>query len=479
MELALQVVGLKMTGKIEDAKNVAMRIVGGGSDSSDMQSGGNNNNMVQVASLVSSARDLHSQLLFRAGESEDFESRIVDFLAILDAPLDYQPPGSLPTPEAISHPASITGQTLLHLAAFLGFPSLVTFLVNHDIDLDMRDRNGYTALHFAVLSRSEECIKVLLAAGADRNIVNAFGKTPEECTTDVCKVFDDNVSDPEWSYSDEEADWGDAEEDAEVPMRRSARKRRSRRRIVSGKSTPSCNDNRSRAATPPPDPPDATKRGDEKRADADVHNAKQAASFIDMIQRTLAQLPAPQGIIPTMPQLPLPHLPDIAIPAVPWGVLPQIMMVFPGYVPMMPGWPALFGGEDMGIGGAGIEGAQDVDAGKGVGASAIRAPQDWRATWEKWFAIAIATARQEEMPPPMYTPREVDTPAASAPEALNTAAQKETDTGVELSEIPVSPSGTGIRPVGYTMEPIPAHEVDAYGYKPSTKQTQKLQRKRT
>ncbi len=27
MELALQVVGLKMTGKIEDARNVAMRIV--------------------------------------------------------------------------------------------------------------------------------------------------------------------------------------------------------------------------------------------------------------------------------------------------------------------------------------------------------------------------------------------------------------------------------------------------------------------
>jgi uncharacterized protein len=28
MELALQVVGLKMTGKLEDAKSIAMRIVG-------------------------------------------------------------------------------------------------------------------------------------------------------------------------------------------------------------------------------------------------------------------------------------------------------------------------------------------------------------------------------------------------------------------------------------------------------------------
>jgi len=477
MELALQVVGLKMTGKIEDAKNVAMRIVGGGSDSSDMQSGGGNNtNMVQMSSHISSARDLHPQLLFRAGESDDFESRIVDFLAILDVPFDNQPPGSLSTPEAISHPSSTTGQTLLHLAAFLGFSFLVTFLVNHDIDLDMRDRNGYTALHFAVLSRSEECIRVLLAAGADRNIVNSFGKIPEECATDVGNVFDDGVSDIELSDSDEEADWGDGEEEAEVPMRRGARKRRSRRRNLSGKSTPSCSGNRSRTATPPPDPPEFTKQGDEKRADAD---AKQAASFIDMIQRTLAQLPAPQGIIPNMPQLPLPHLLDLAIPAVPWGVLPQITMVFPGYVPMMLGWPALFGGENLGIGGAGIEGAQEVAAGKKVGANAVRAPQDWRAIWEKWFAIAIATARQEEMPPPMYTPREVD--ITSVPEALNTASreEKETNPGVGPSDIAVSPSGTGIRPVGYTMVPIPEREVNAYGYQPSAKQTQKLQRKRT
>ncbi len=37
MELALQVVGLKMTGKIEDAKDIAMRIVGSSSNETQQQ----------------------------------------------------------------------------------------------------------------------------------------------------------------------------------------------------------------------------------------------------------------------------------------------------------------------------------------------------------------------------------------------------------------------------------------------------------
>ncbi|KAF5380460.1 hypothetical protein D9615_004629 [Tricholomella constricta] len=488
MELALQVVGLKMTGKIEDAKNVAMRIVGG-SENSDSQNGGNNSHMMQLASSVSSTRDLRPLLLSRAGESENFESVLIDFLKVLDAPLDHQAPNSIATPRAISHTTS-SGQTLLHLAAFLSFSSLVTVLVKHGIDLDARDRNGYTALHFAALSKSEGCIRILLDAGADREIVNALGKTPGECSSDMGEVFVDIITENDDSDSDEEAQWGDAEEEPESPIRRTPAKRASRRNLrrggASGKNTPMLTRSVdiSRAATPPPPLPDVSEKSDKERPNTDGVDAKQTASFIEMIQRTLAQFPAPQGIIPNIPQLPIPQLPHLlhlpGMPAVLWGALPQIPMVFPVYVPMMPGWPAFLGGEHPGQDANKVGGAESNDAAKGVGAGAIRTAQELRATWEKWFALAIATARQEEMPPPVYTPREAkaeetSSPVSEVPEVVVTEViEGETST----SEAARPASTADVRPIGYTMAPIPDQEVNAYEYRPSAKQAQKLQKKR-
>ena len=88
MELALQVVGLKMTGKIEDAKNVAMRIVGNAGDPSDSQNGMDMDDMMQVTTTSNQVRDVRS-LLLSSASSEDFESLIVRFLSILDTPLDH------------------------------------------------------------------------------------------------------------------------------------------------------------------------------------------------------------------------------------------------------------------------------------------------------------------------------------------------------------------------------------------------------
>ncbi|KAF9459812.1 hypothetical protein BDZ94DRAFT_1267410 [Collybia nuda] len=474
MELALQVVGLKMTGKIEDAKNVAMRIVGG-TDGSDSQHGGNSN-MMHLASSASTTRDLRPLLFLRAGESDDFESLIIDFLAILDTPLDQSAPNSICTCDAISHPTS-SGQTLLHLAAFLGFPSLIGFLVKHEVDLDARDKNGYTALHFAVLAKSETCLRLLLEAGADREIVDALGKVPMELSKEFSEHFQTGDIDSDWGVSeseDEEAQWGDAEEDGEVPARRMPLKRISRRpsRVMEdspGKRTSLCNEV-TRVATSPPAP---SEKSVEKLPNPEV-DEKQAASFIEMIQRTLAQFPAPQGMIPNMPQLPLPqfpHLPGIGMPAVPWNALPQIPMVFPVFVPMMPGWPAFLGGEHQ---------TPDVNKGgddmiKGVGAGAIRTAHELRATWEKWVALAVAsTAGQqtEEMPPPMYTPR---TAMEEPVKVVATNIQEENEG--ESSELARSPHGPEFRPVGYNMTPITDQEVNAFAYQPTTGRTRELQKK--
>ena len=474
MELALQVVGLKMTGKIEDAKNVAMRIVNG-SDGSEAHNGGNSS-MMQLAS--SSTRDLRPLLFIRAGESDDFENLIVDFLAVVDVPLDQHPSNSLPTAEAFSHPTS-SGQTLLHLAAFLGFSSLLTFLVKHGVDLDSRDKSGYTALHFAALSNSKECARDLLEAGADREIVNALGKTPAEMTTDLADVFNAVIEvDSDAGSEDEEAQWGDAEED-DVPVRPLSSKRTSRRILRHGNTSEngSLSITRSvdisRAVTPPP------ALENNQKIDSNTE-AKQAASFIEMIQRTLAQLPAPQGIIPNMSQLPLPQLPNlpgIGMPAVPWGALPQIPLVFPVFVPMMPGWPSFRSGDPQ---------AEDVnrtageDAATGMGAGAMRTAQEWRATWEKWVALAVATTAgqqlPEDIPPPVYTPKDTETAESStavSDEGLGGAV--EGDRPVEVGRPSLA---SDIRPIGYNMGHVNIQDINAFGYQPSPKQTEKLRGKR-
>jgi len=481
MELALQVVGLKMTGKIEDAKNVAMRIVGSaGSDGSDSNNSSNSSGMMQLSNSPS-LRNLRSLLFVRAGENSDFENRILDFLSVMDTPMGVSAPNSISTPDAISHPSPI-GQTLLHLAVFLGFSSLTSFLIKHGADLDARDRNGFTPLHFAALAQSQACASILLDAGADAEVVDAHGKTPEEIAPSG--FFDNYSSKYGESESDEhsddtDAELGDAEEEADVQLRQIINRRISRRSSrlnvnISVKGTARRSVNVSRAPTPPvvedkPKPVDT-----DTKADSDAADAKRAASFMEkMIQRTLAQIPATPGIIH---QLPLPHLPDL--PAVPWAALPQIPMVFPVFIPMMPNWPSFRGTENAPEAGGPddkIQGEGD-DVNRNMGALAIRAAQEWRATWEKWVALAVATtARQqtEELPPPVYTPRAADDEAAQMLAGSQPGVQEPVASTSSARPHPVE-----IRPVGYDSTPIPAQIVESFGYQPTAKQTQKLEKKR-
>lgn len=555
MELALQVVGLKMTGKIEDAKNVAMRIVGGntGNDSSD--SCGNTSNLMQLASSsavpTTLTRDLRSLLFIRAGENENFENTVVDFLSILDTPLEVGfAPSAIPTAEAISYPTA-TGQTLLHLAAFMKLPALVQFLVKHDADIDARDRNGFTPLHFAALARTEECARILVLAGADGEIVNSLGKTAEEIATpgffdsiipigreDRGECDDGEDGDVESEIEneeDEEAEWGDVEEDGgdEVKVRRLLRKRGSKRSMkksgmasanTSGRGTPRRSADISRAATPPaplpssekkPDSPKSSKKPDDlasippssnEKADVDV---KQTASFVEVIQRTFAQLPPAAGIIPNLPNLPnlpkpqLPGFPNLSdFGSMPWNSLPQIPMVFPVFVPT-PAWPSFLGGsDDSGTEKGDTAGVKRSKTGEdSVNTGEAKAPNagEWKAVWERWLALAIATtARQqqqqgqvqeiEDIPPPKYTPRAEDVTtdgdslkgkgkakASSHIPTANTAHEREVES---LREAPVATSTPGSsrphsHPVGYDDTPVPAEEVEAYTYQPPVKQKQK------
>ncbi|TEB38349.1 hypothetical protein FA13DRAFT_1786140 [Coprinellus micaceus] len=461
MELALQVVGLKMTGKIEDAKNVAMRIVGtAGSDSAGSQ-GGNSNEMMQMQLSSSSA----------------LESRVIKLLSVIDTPLNEDGSSStLAASQAISY-ASPVGQTLLHLASFLGFPALVQFLIDHDIDIDARDRNGYTALHFAALVKSTDCAKLLVDAGADREIVNSLGKTAQEIAP--AGFFDEFISihiledsDRSESSEDEEAEWGDGEEDAGEERRLKALKRRASQRglrrksfTASKKGTPKP----SRASSPPPPPvlpsvedlldsKDSEKARDAKEDDEKrALDAKQTASFVEMIQRTLAQLHAPQ----------LPDLPGM----VPWNALPQIPMVFPVFVPMMPNWPSFLGGENA-------TSDKQEEPQQGLSMTALRAAQEWRATWEKWVALGVAnTVRQgeeqaEELPPPVYSAKPADGEQIPAASTSAVEGSKQAVRSRRASAV------AEIRPVGYNNKAtLPVQVIESFAYQPAAKQKSKNQKK--
>ncbi|PCH43418.1 hypothetical protein WOLCODRAFT_90277 [Wolfiporia cocos MD-104 SS10] len=467
MELALQVVGLKMTGKIEDARNVAMRIVGNtGSD--DSSGGARSSNAMQLAGELDIPRDLRHLLLSRAGSNGDFETVILDFLSVLDIAIDRP---TLSLASSISHQTA-SGQTLLHLAVMAKFPALVRFLIAHEIDIDVRDKNGCTALFLAAVVRSTECAKALIEAGAALDIVNALGKTPEDVAPegffDAIFVISD----------DDEAAWGDVEEESESDEpARPAPPRRARKSFVRRRrSSHFTRDITPQSKTPQRPAARPAESKSKKALEAGMADEKQVASFMDMFSRTLAQWQHPQGMIPNMPNLPLPHLPHLPLPAIPaWNALPQMPAVFPVLVPIT-AISQLWGEKRVGEKSAG-ESEDDKDAGA-RSKQAVPTTQDWRAFWEKLVTQGGESPQTHDeisdAPPPAYSPRRSDSCELPA------------DVKVPLSEPIASSSGVMLPPsserivsrhIGYEPLPLPEQEVNAYAYRPAHKSLRKQQKK--
>jgi hypothetical protein len=458
MELALQVVGLKMTGKIEDAKNVAMRIVGTATESDPGNSVNAPNNMIQLSSTATSSplstRDIRPLLLLRANDSPDFESLIIDFLRILDVDPPSSPASFTPLSTAISHQTP-SGQTLLHLSTYLGFTNLVKFLIEHQIDLDVRDRNGFTALHFAAICGSKACARLLVDSGADLEVVNTLGKTPQEIGRPSFFEWDSDEDTHSPTLENlperesEEAEWGDAEDDSEDEYIRIPRRRTRRRALRRTETSSSLNgivqDGTPRTA-------DASPERSEKLPAQSKVDEKQAAWFMDMIQRTLAQLHAPQGIMSNMPNLPLRNLPGMPNA---WAALPQIPMVFPIFVPM-PSLGSLLREKKGETGSA----AETEDASPYMSAL--------RSAMEKWMTMA-SQSPPEDSPPPKYTPR--------ADETARAAVEKHEQGPSTAATRPLNSSAVPRRP-SYELLPVTDQEVKAFTYRPPTGQSRKLQKKR-
>lgn len=487
MELALQVVGLKMTGKLEDAKSVAMRIVGPAGDSS--ADSNSNNTMSFVSNAL--ALDLNT-LLHGRSFGQELERLVIKLLSLLDVNMGTSS-HSVSLASAISHQTQ-SGQTLLHVAAFLRYPALIKFLVMHEIDLDVRDRNGYTALHVAGFVGAKECAKVLIQAGADVEIVDALGKTAQEIASfdldDLDHIGDEQLP-VEEDVDEDESRWGDAEEESEeeihIRPRNSVVRRTGRlvrREVDPLTSEPSDSDvvtkskpNAEIAATTtsldgkalPPPPA--------------IVDEKQAASFLETIHRTLARVQATQQGL--MPHLPLPHLPNM--PGVPWAALNNIPMVFPVYVP----WPASFRGDGKREGVVEGVAPEGLDQSPKGSIRALASPQEWRAFWEKWTMQgllmqqrAVGAEAPTYDPPPMYTPRSTDETGAPAESSGQSKAALVEDSPEET--LPVAgPSNVAAVPERLTASRRPEYEtvkltdqeVNAYGYRPAKPQARQLQKK--
>ncbi|KAL0076469.1 hypothetical protein F4703DRAFT_1714953, partial [Phycomyces blakesleeanus] len=124
LELALQVVGLKMTGKLQNAKQVAMRIVQGDSNTNTDNNNNNNNNNNNTSA------DNH-----KGGGGVGLEND------------------------------GTHGHTMLHLAALLGYEELVAALLPATTNIDLPDKNGCTAFHLACTTPSLAVCKLLIEAG--------------------------------------------------------------------------------------------------------------------------------------------------------------------------------------------------------------------------------------------------------------------------------------------------------------------------
>ena len=76
-------------------------------------------------------------------------------------------------------------QTLLHLAIHLRYQELAQKLIHWGIDLNVRDVNGFTALHAAYLCDDPLVVGLLEAAGATPFVLDELGRSPTELAASI------------------------------------------------------------------------------------------------------------------------------------------------------------------------------------------------------------------------------------------------------------------------------------------------------
>ena len=126
MELALQVVGMKMTGRIDDARSVARRIIAGNgtgdnTGNQQMSPQAPQGSFAQAGLQMSkSSLALHDQLtsMGETGQTKDFQATVIKLLSLMDVDIDGKE-ASAQSSKAIDH-ANDQQHTLVSDVGFLG-----------------------------------------------------------------------------------------------------------------------------------------------------------------------------------------------------------------------------------------------------------------------------------------------------------------------------------------------------------------------
>ena len=164
---ALALVHQKMTGRIEDAGEIARRIInnhptGPGTWGGNLPPG--NDQQRQMSALqacLAGPLDLEAGLL-----------RCLDLMDLDDSPFQAQ-----------LNSRRANGQSILHLGASLGFHRLVAGLLARGANPDLRDKNGMSPMHMAALNGHPQIVRRLRVAGGDPFLRSLRGFTPADMAT--------------------------------------------------------------------------------------------------------------------------------------------------------------------------------------------------------------------------------------------------------------------------------------------------------
>lgn len=132
IELALQIVGLKMNGKLEDARNIAKRIVGTNNNSSSSSN---------ANSDISTPSDIGSYTMNNVNNYSD-EKLIINVLKSFKI-------GSKNLNLSV---CDTEGRTLLHYASLKSYYKLVKVLISYGAHVEKPDSFGFTPFHFACIA---------------------------------------------------------------------------------------------------------------------------------------------------------------------------------------------------------------------------------------------------------------------------------------------------------------------------------------
>lgn len=196
IELALQIVGLKMNGKLEDAKNIAKRIVG----SDDPALPGSQPEVNQASKdWYDNAHKAVEKLTKSDLATEDV---LISFLLLVDLP---NCPIIIPNWQLCNN----EGHSLLHLATLKNYTQLIRFLVTHGCKIDNRDNQGLTPLFYAAMCGNRDLMALFLECKAQWNLrVSSDKMLKDYCDLNVLDVFErleleENASDDSLSVSAE------------------------------------------------------------------------------------------------------------------------------------------------------------------------------------------------------------------------------------------------------------------------------------